>query len=255
MSCCPFCTVSFRVPVIGVISKMADCSSDTDSTASGVGSLVGVGCARTGNATKVESPMSAVRRVRLILMSGFPAAPRTYSIDQRSQNDPMMEKLHRRSVDPRSDKELSTDRKSSSAHCRKSHIAEMEHRSFPDLPIEILAADNCWFVALLLVHMALPDGDSRRPTGPLGKANRPSCRVSNPKARFRMQVRLAEARGFELCIRIKMRCSTFGSRNCELPAGPTAPSGNWNERPERAWQKPWLGPLLRRLAVSGTMPG
>src|SRR6266446_9057476 len=79
--------------------------------------------------------------------------------------------------------------------------AEMEHRSFPDLPIEILAADNCWFVALLLVHMALPDGDSRRPTGPLGKANRPSCRVSNPKARFRMQVRLAEARGFELCIR------------------------------------------------------
>jgi uncharacterized protein YdhG (YjbR/CyaY superfamily) len=53
-----------RVPVIGVISKMAGCSSDTGSTASSVG------CARTGNAT--ESPMSAVRRVRLILMSGFP---------------------------------------------------------------------------------------------------------------------------------------------------------------------------------------
>src|SRR6266446_3743000 len=212
MSCCPFCTVSFRVPVIGVISKMADCSSDTDSTASGVGSLVGVGCARTGNATKVESPMSAVRRVRLILMSGFPAAPRTYSIDQRSQNDPMMEKLHRRSVDPRSDKELSTDRKSSSAHCRKSHIAEMEHRSFPDLPIEILAADNCWFVALLLVHMALPDPDirlwsvdrrdSRRPTGPLGKANRirvfvPRLPRFESKGAIRMQVRLAEAGGFE----------------------------------------------------------
>ncbi len=88
----------------------------------------------------------------------------------------------------------------------------MEHRSFPDLPIEILAADNCCFVALLLVHMTLPDPDirlwsvdrrdSRRPTGPLGKANRirvfvPRLPRFESKGAIRMQVRLAEAGGFE----------------------------------------------------------
>jgi hypothetical protein len=68
-SCCPFCTVSFRLPVFGAMSKTAGCSSVTESAVS-LGLLVV--CARTGAATQVESPMSAARRVTLIVI---PVAP------------------------------------------------------------------------------------------------------------------------------------------------------------------------------------
>src|SRR5258708_10319988 len=72
MSCCPFCTVSFRVPEVGVMSKTAGASSETDSAASGVELLGEFVCARTRDATKLDSPMSAVRRVRLVVISRFP---------------------------------------------------------------------------------------------------------------------------------------------------------------------------------------
>src|SRR5262249_40396379 len=69
-SCCPFCTVSFRLPVFAAMSKTAGCSSVTESAAS-LGPLVV--CARTGTAMQVESPTSAARRVTLIVI---PVAPK-----------------------------------------------------------------------------------------------------------------------------------------------------------------------------------
>ena len=69
-SCCPFCTVSFRLPVFAAISNTAGCSSVANPSAS-LGRL-GV-CARTGNAMQVENPMSAARRVTLMVI---PVAPK-----------------------------------------------------------------------------------------------------------------------------------------------------------------------------------
>src|ERR1700730_962554 len=69
-SCCPFCTVSFRLPVFAVMPKTAGCSSVRVSAAS-LDLLVV--CARTGNAMQVDSPMTAARRVTLMVI---PIAPK-----------------------------------------------------------------------------------------------------------------------------------------------------------------------------------
>jgi len=57
-SCCSFFTLSFKLPVLGEMSKVAGRSSVTNSP-----SLVRFVCALAGKAAQVESPISAARRV------------------------------------------------------------------------------------------------------------------------------------------------------------------------------------------------